>query len=328
MGKRLLAVLSLASVPAFAQSVTADLVVNVTDPSGGVIPSAALELRQVATNAKFNGQTDVNGNHIFVQVRPGDYELGVTASGFGAQTVSGIRLVIGQRARVNVRMELDTVAETVTVAADQAVLLNAESAAVGQVIESETIVELPLNGRNFLQLAQISAGAVPIGSGVSPATSWTGRPDSSLSIADGRESGNSFLLNGIETRNARFGSVGIRPSVDAIQEFKVQRSTFTAEFGRSAAVVNTTLRSGTNDLHGTAFEFLRNKVLDANNFFNNASSRPRAPFAQNNFGAAVGGPLALPKLYDGRDRTFWFFNYEGFRQREGITSTALYPSRA
>lgn len=316
------------AIDCMGQSVTADLVVNILDPSSAAIANAQLELTQVETNLKFRGITDTNGNHIFLQLRPGNYTLNATAAGFQAENVTGIHLEIGQRARVDVKMTVGALAESVSVTAGEAILINAESAAVGQVMETSTIKELPLNGRNFIQLAQISAGAVPIGIGVSPATSWTGRSDSTLSIAGGRESNNSFLLNGIETRNSRFGSVGIRPSVDAIQEFKVQRSTFGAEFGRSASIINTTLKSGTNDLHLTVFEFLRNRNLDANNFFNNAAGKPKAPFTQNNFGVAVGGPVLLPKLYSGRNRTFWFFNYEGFRQREGITSTALYPSRA
>ncbi|MGH9632434.1 MAG: carboxypeptidase-like regulatory domain-containing protein, partial [Bryobacteraceae bacterium] len=168
----------LSVLPVLPQSVTADLVVNVTDPSGAVISGGTLELTQVETNLKFKGSTDGNGNYIFLQMRPGEYELNVTAPGFRPQNVSAIRLVIGQRARVDVNMEVGAVTEAVTVSAGGAVLLNAESAAVGQVIESKTIVELPLNGRNFLQLAQISAGAIPIGTGTSPATSWTGRPDS------------------------------------------------------------------------------------------------------------------------------------------------------
>lgn len=317
-----------AAIMVRAQSVTADLVVNVTDPTGAVVTQAKLELTHVQTNLKFNGSTDQNGNYIFVQLRPGDYQLSVTAPGFQTQQVSDIRLAINQRPRVDVKLAVGAVSEVVNVEASAATLINTESAAVGQVIEQKSIVELPLNGRNFIQLAQISAGAVPIGIGTSPATSWTGRPDSTLSIAGGRESNNSFLLNGIETRNARFGSVGIRPSVEAIQEFKVQRSTFGAEFGHSASIINTTLRSGTNDLHITLFDFWRNRSLDANNFFNNAAGRDKSPFNQHNFGTAAGGPVFLPKVYNGRDKTFWFFNYEGFRRREGVTSTALYPSRA
>ena len=223
---------------------------------------------------------------------------------------------------------LVTVTETVTVSAAAATLINAESAAIGQVMDSKAIVELPLDGRNFIQLAQLSAGAAPIGIGVSPASTWTGRGDTTLSIAGGRESNNSFLVNGIETRNARFGNAGIRPSVDAIQEFKIQRSTFGAEFGRSAAIINTTLKSGTNQWHGSAFEFHRDARFDANDFFLNATNRAKPPLRQNNFGTALGGPLMLPSVYNGRNRTFWFFNYEGFRQRVSSSATGLYPSPA
>jgi len=138
----------------------------------------------------------------------------------------------------------------------------------------------------------------------------------------------SYLLNGIETRNARFGNSGIRPSVDAIQEFNVQRSSFTAEYGRSAAIVNTAIRSGTNDLHMVAFDLVRNREFDGNNFFANSAGQGRAPFSQNNFGATASGPVYIPKLYHGRNRTFFLFNYEGFRERQGITTTGLYPSQA
>lgn len=168
---------------------------------------------------------------------------------------------------------------------------------------------------------------MPIGIGVSPASSWTGRSDSTLSLAGGRETNNSFLVNGIETRNSRFGNAGIRPSADAIEEFGVQRSTFGAEFGRSSAVINTTIRSGSNDLHLTVFEFLRNGNFDANDFFANQTGRSKPAFTQNNFGTAVGGPVILPG-YHGRNKTFWFFNYEGFRQRQANTATAVYPSAA
>jgi hypothetical protein len=214
-------------------------------------------------------------------------------------------------------VEISAAAETVL----------SENATVGQVISTQTVVELPLNGRNFIQLAQISAGAAPVGIGTSPATSWTGRTDSTLSIDGGRETNNSFLVEGIETRNSRFGSAGIRPSADAIEEFSVQRSTFGAEFGRSSAIINTTVRSGTNALHLTLFEFLRNRNLDAIDFFANRAGSAKPAFTQNNFGTAVGGPVVLPG-YNGKDKTFWFFNYEGFRQRQANTATALYPSPA
>ncbi|MGI8991495.1 MAG: TonB-dependent receptor domain-containing protein [Bryobacteraceae bacterium] len=315
------------AVTLYGQSITGDLVVNVTDPSGGVVAGAKLSLIQIETNVKSEGQSDSLGNVLFSQLKPGPYRLEVSAPGFQTANVTDIVITIGQRAHVDAKLTVGSVAEAVNVSAAAESLLNAESASVGQIINSQAIVELPLNGRNFIQLAQIASGAVPIGIGVSPASSWTGRSDSTLSLAGGRETNNSFLVNGIETRNSRFGNAGIRPSADAIEEFGVQRSTFGAEFGRSSAVVNTTIRSGSNDLHLTVFEFLRNRNFDANDFFANQTGQSKPAFTQNNFGTAVGGPVVVPG-YHGKNKTFWFFNYEGFRQRQANTATAIYPSPA
>jgi Carboxypeptidase regulatory-like domain/TonB dependent receptor len=310
-----------------AQQVTGDLLVNITDSSGSIVPAATLTLTQTGTSLKFVATSDELGNALYPQLQPGIYTLSVSKTGFQPHSVKDILIQVGQRARVDVRINVGALTETVTVSAAQATLLNAESASAGQVISQKPIVDLPLNGRNFIQLAQLSSGAAPLGIGSSPATSWTGRGDTTLSVAGLRESNVSFLVNGIETRNARFGNSGIRPSVEAIQEFRVQRSTFGAEFGRSAAVINTTIRSGSNELHGSVFEFHRNRVLDANNFFLNRTDLDKPQLTLNNFGTAVGGPLVIPKLYDGRNRTFWFFNYEGFRQRQSSAQMATYPSR-
>lgn len=309
------------------QTVTGDLAVKVSDPTGAVIANARLELTAVETNVKTEAQSDELGNALFSQLKPGSYRLEITAPGFQKAAITDIEIALGQRARIDAKLTVGAVSESVEVSAAMETLLNAESASMGQVLNDRAIVELPLNGRNFIQLAQISAGAVPIGIGTSPATSWTGRSDSTLSVAGQRESNNSFLVNGIETRNSRFGSAGIRPSADAIEEFRVQRTTFGAEFGRSSSVINTAIRSGTNDLHLRLYEFLRNRNLDANDFFANRAGRAKPPFTQNNYGTAVGGPVVLPG-YDGRNRTFWFFNYEGLRQRQASTATGLYPSPA
>lgn len=310
-----------------AQTITGDLVVSVRDASGALVIGAKLELTDTETNVKFDGQTDSAGSYLYASLRPGVYRLAVSKEGFQRSTVDDVRIAVNQRGHLDVSMAVGSVNEAVTVSAAAETLLNAESASIGQLLSEKPIVELPLNGRNFIQLAQISAGAVPIGIGVSPATSWTGRSDSTLSLAGGRESNNSFLVNGIETRNSRFGNAGVRPSADAIQEFQVQRSTYGAEFGRSAAIINTTIKNGTNDLHLSVYEFLRNRNFDANDFFANRSGRTKPGFNQNNYGTAVGGPVVLPG-YDGRNKTFWFFNYEGFRQRQAVTSTGTYPSVA
>ena len=320
--------LAVSCIEVRGQAITGDLTVDVTDPSGTVVPNAKLQLTRVGEGTTISGATNSVGSFVFSQLRPGAYQLTVTAPGFQEQQLSDISIQLGQRARVDVKLTLGAVSQEVTVSASAATLLNAESSTSGQVINSKPIEELPLNGRNFIQLAQLSTGATPVGTGTSPATSWTGRTDSTLSIAGLRESDVSYLLNGIETRNARFGNAGIRPSVDAIQEFNVQRSTFTAEYGRSASIVNTAIKSGTNDLHMVAFDLVRNADFDANNFFSNAAGQGRPAFTQNNFGATASGPVWIPKIYNGRNRTFFLFNYEGLRERQGQTLTGLYPSQA
>ncbi|MGH9424627.1 MAG: carboxypeptidase-like regulatory domain-containing protein [Thermoanaerobaculia bacterium] len=178
----------------YGQSITGDLVVNVTDPSGSVVSGAKLSLVQVETNVHLEAKTDALGNYLFSQLKPGRFALEVSGRGFQKTNLTDIVISLGQRARVDVKLTVGTLTETVNVSAAAETLLNAESASVGQVITSAPIVELPLNGRNFIQLAQISAGAAPIGIGTSPATSWTGRSDSTLSIAGGRETNNSFLV--------------------------------------------------------------------------------------------------------------------------------------
>jgi hypothetical protein len=324
-----LVALMVAVVPqAWAQSISGDLVVKVMDPSGSNVSGAKVALIEVATNIRQELKTDNQGLVLFLNLKPGEYQAEIAQQGFQKQTVKDMRIQVGQRARVDVELKLGQLTESVTVSAASETLLNRESAAIGQVLDRTAITNLPLSGRNFLQLAAITAGAIPIGTGTSPATTWTGRSDMSLSIAGGRESNNSFLLNGIQTRNARFGSVGIRPSIEAIQEFKIQRSTFGAEFGRSASIINTTLRGGTNELHGSEFDFWQNRVMNATDFFLNRTGRVKPPLNLHNFGTAVGGPVLIPGLYNGRNRTFWFFNYEAQRQRVSSAATAIYPSRA
>ncbi|HZO98803.1 MAG TPA: TonB-dependent receptor [Terriglobia bacterium] len=317
-----------ASRPCFSQVITGDILGTVQDSTGAVVPGAKITLTAVDTGIKLEGTSDESGNYLFAQLKPGHYSLQVSKEGFQTQTISDIELLVAQRPRVDVTLQVGQVTQTVEVSAGGVQLLETQTSAMGQVVQEKPIVELPLNGRNFMQLTLISAGVAPVGTGTSPATTWVGQSDITASVAGLRESNESFLVDGIESRNARFGSVGLRPSVDAIQEFKMQTSNFSAEFGRSSAIINTTIKSGTNSLHGTAFEFLRNSSLDANDFFFNKSGTPIPPFKQNNFGFSLGGPVVLPKVYHGQDKTFFFINYEGLRSRRGLTGEALVPTRA
>jgi hypothetical protein len=315
-------------VPLLAQSVTGDIVVTVSDPTGAVLPKASLVLTQVDTAQQTKIASDNSGIGIFAQLKPGPYTLSVAAPGFQGSKVDNITVVIGQRTSLNVQMLVGSVDNTVTVSASGESLLNSESAAVGQVMNQDSIEQLPLNGRNFIQLTQLTTGATPVGSGNSPATTWTGRSDTTVSFAGLRESDVSYLVNGIETRNARFGNTGLRPSVDAIQEFRVQRTTFGAEFGHSAAIVNTDLLSGGNRFHLVLFELNRNAALAANDYFSDQSHTAQPSLNQNNFGATASGPVRIPHVYDGRDKTFFMFNYEGFRLGKGDPLTGIYPSAA
>ena len=311
-----------------SQSITGDILGTVQDSSGAVVPGATITLSAVDTGVTQTSRTDPGGNDLFAQLKPGRYSVAVSKEGFQTRTISQVELLVGQRPRVDITLAVGAVAQSVEVSAGGVQLLETQTSTMGQVIQEKPVQELPLNGRNFMQLAVLSPGVAPVGTGNSPATAWVGQSNVTTSVAGLRESNESFLVDGIESRNARFGSVGLRPSPEAIQEFKMQTSDFSAEFGRSSAIINTTLRSGSNTLHGSAYEFIRNSSLDANDFFLNLASASKPQFQQNNFGASLGGPVALPHLYHGHDKTFFFINYEGLRSRQGISGTALVPSRA
>ena len=303
------------------QAITGDILGTVRDTSGAVVPGASVVLTQTATGVKLHATTDARGNFLFAELKPAVYSVTVSKEGFEATTVSSIDLLLGQRPRVDIRLRVGQVTQTVTVNAGGVQLLETQTSSAGQVIQERPIVELPLNGRDFMQLTVLVPTVSPILSGNSPATTWTGlgSGSASTSVAGMRESNVSYLLDGIETRNARFGSEDLHPSIDALQEFKMQTDAFSAEFGRSSAIVNMDLKSGTNQFHGDTYEFVRNSALDANDFFFNSQGLSIPHYSQNDFGATLGGPIRQGKI-------FFFMSYEGFRSRTGETGEALVPS--
>lgn len=311
-----------------SQEITGSVAVTVTDSTGASVNGAQLTLTRVATGDKIQGVTQSDGAYNYASLQPGIYTLSVVATGFKAAQFTSIDVNIGEHVSLPVHLEIGSVNQSVVVSASDISLLNANSASVGQVVPSATVQQLPLNGRNFIQLLYLATGAAPVGQGDSPSSTWTGRSDTTVIMAGLRETDVSYLVNGIETRNARFGTAGIFLSPDAIQEFRVQRTTFGAEFGLSAAVVNMAIRSGTNTVHGDVFELNRNRDYAANDYFLNQEGLPSPPFNQNNFGATIAGPVFIPKLYDGRNRSFFMFNFEGFRQVQGNVLTGTYPSAA
>ncbi|MBI1895155.1 MAG: carboxypeptidase regulatory-like domain-containing protein, partial [Acidobacteria bacterium] len=299
---------TLAGTPAAAQ--TASVTGRVTDASGAVIPNASLTITNVDTRVDRSTSTNESGYYTFSLLQPGRYQIVVESEGFRPLTRSGLVFEVDQRAELNFTLEIGAVTERVEVTADIQ-QLNTVEASRGQVIENRRIVEMPLNGRNYNQLALLSAGTVqPL----------AGARMEGFSVNGMRVSQNNFQLDGvdnnaIELAGAQRRSEMVQPSIDAIQEFKVQTNSYAAEFGRAmGAVVNVTTKSGSNEIHGTAFEFLRNEKLDAKNFFDPAA-KPKPPFKRNQYGFSVGGPIYVPKVLDGRNRFFFFGDYEGTRVR-------------
>jgi hypothetical protein len=297
---------------------TAQMTGMVTDPSGTIVPGATVAIRNVATAFTTETVTNERGYYTLSNLNPGTYDVSVHRQGFRTTTQTGIKLDVAQVARLDLSLTIGEVKESVTVAAE-APILSSESAAIGQVIGSKKILDLPLNGRDFTQLSTLVPGAISRGTDSASQTPL-------ISVNGSRNSKTVFMIDGGSVSSQYFDSASVVPSVDAIQEFNVQSNAFSAEYGQGTAVINISLRSGTNQLHGSAYEFLRNQVLDARNFFNTTGVRPAVK--QNQYGFTLGGPIVIPHLYSGKDRTFFFFDYEGTRLRRASTFTNPVPTAA
>jgi hypothetical protein len=294
----------------FAQS-TASILGRVTDSTGAIVSAATVTARNDATGIERTGVSTSTGDFELPLLSvTGTYTLTVSKSGFETQRVSGIILQVDQKARFDVSLKVGSISENIIVRAATPVV-NTDSGSVGQVIDNQTIVSLPLNGRNFAQLATLTASAQTGAS--SGETGFT-----TISISGGYAGKTEFLLDGISNQEQLYSGIQFTPSVDAIQEFKVQSSSFSAEYGRGDAIINGTIKAGTNEFHGDLYEFLRNNALDARNFFNVGD---KAQLQQNQFGGTFGGPIV-------HNRTFFFVNYEGSRVRQGNSSNSLVPTQA
>lgn len=301
------------AAPVRAQVTTGDILGTVSDPSGSVIPNATVNLTSVETGAKRNAQTDGSGGFVFSALQPGHYSLSVTAGGFKNFAVQGIVLAAGGRDRQDVSMQLGAQSEVVQVTSAPPAL-DTDSSALSMAVSEKQVADLPLNGRNFVQLAQLAPGS---NEGTPGSIANTGRPDdrrqtSSISANAQSDTLNNELIDGMDNNEGTVGTIGVRPSVDAIAEFRVYTSNYPAEVGKTGgAVVNIITKSGTNSLHGSAYEFIRNDALDGRNFFARTGRRPE--FRQNQFGVSVGGPIR-------RDKTFFFGDYEGLRTISALTT--------
>jgi hypothetical protein len=313
-----LAVLS--PLQTWSQSYTASLQGTVQDQSRAFIPAAGITVENEATNVRQTTSTDENGRYFIASLPPGSYKLTVEAPGFQTSIRTGMTLQVQQRANVDVTLTTGEVNTSVTVSGE-APRLDSVTATLGRVVESASVLSMPLGSRNTLDLAMLTPG-------VSGTSGFTGTNFASNGT---RNSQADVLIDGttvsVQEQNGGVTDAKFRPSVEAVQEMKVMTNSFSAEYGNTGGTVVTMVtRSGTNDLHGSVFEFLRNSALNANNFFANRSGRSLVPFRRNQFGGAVGGPVYLPKIYNGRDRTFFFFHYEATRQSSQTTTLTTVPS--
>lgn len=312
--RRLFWALCLSAFALSAQVPTAVLTGVVKDSTGAVVPNVKVTATNTGTNLSRSSVTDDSGNFRIAPLNPGPYRVDAEASGFKKATVPEVILEVGQQARIDVDLQVGDVSQTLEVTGRPS-LVNTESNLIGGVINQSRVLSLPLNGRNFMELTTLTAG---IAEGTGSAAIVNKRAPTAAGMP---HQDNNYQLDGADNKEAFFNSWNLGPSVDAIQEFSIQVGQYSAEFGSGGgAVINVVTKSGTNDIHGTLWEFMRNNVFDARNFFL-TPTQTIAPLRRNQFGAAVGGPIVKNKM-------FLFGNYDATRIRQGVFRTALVPTSA
>ena len=311
----------LAPAPASAQAVSGTILGTVRDTSGAAVPGATVTLVQTSTGYSRSLVTDAQGEYTAPSLPTGSYTVSAEITGFKKASLANVRLGVDQRVRMDLTLQLGAMSEVVEIQAETP-LLQTASSDLGTTVVEEQIKTLPLNGRNFVSLTRTVPGILrgTPGGNIDGAGSLAWRASASFSANGQRTRDNNYMLDGVDNNETWLQTVVIFPSPDALAEFKLQTSTYSAEFGRSlGGVVNLQIKSGSNDFHGSAFEFLRNDRFDANNFFNNRAGRPKPDFKQNQFGGTFGGPII-------KDKTFFFADYQGLRINAGQTYLSTVPS--
>jgi len=314
----------LGAAPAFPQAFS-QLTGSVADSTGASVPGAEVTASNQETGVERSAQTNSAGIYTLSFLPPGPYTVVVNKEGFNAMLRENVRLEVNQVARIDFSLEVGSVSETVEVTGALPTL-DSDSSSIGQVIEQKAIAELPLNGRNFVQLATLGPGVTGVGFGAANTIMSGNRPDdlrpgSELFSNGNREGSNNFLYDGVDNNERLTLAITLRPSVEAVREFKIQTNLFSAEQGRNAgATVNVISKSGSNEWHGSLYEFLRNDKLDARQYFANPDA-DKPSFRQNQFGGSFGGKIIQNKL-------FFFTNYEGFRKSQENAAVVTVPTMA
>jgi Carboxypeptidase regulatory-like domain len=298
-----------------AQVQTGRIVGNVKDPSKAVVPNASVVVTDVATDLSVTVTTNERGDYVVTPLNPGVYRVTVSSAGFQTSVVNQVEVQVGQSARVDVGLSLGSLTERTEVVSGTP-LLDTESGTLGHVVTNTQIVNLPLNGRSFYELARLTPGAALLPGGGN-LLRIRANFISGTAISGVRGSQTTFLLDGADVTDHHQGGSLIQTSVDALQEFKVQQSAYSAEFSQAGGMLNATTKSGSNSFHGAAFEFLRDDAFDARNFF----ARETEKLKRHQFGGTLGGPLV-------RSRTFFFASYEGMRERQGLVFNNIVPTAA
>jgi len=276
---------------------------NITDSSGAVVPGATVRILHEPTQTLRTAISNERGSYFLPLSQVGLYTVSVEVTGFKAARQTGIAVEINQRVRVDFTLQIGDVRDTITVEG-AAPAVATDDASLGEIFTQRSIMELPLNGRDVLQLATLSSN-VALTSGFAGSEALVG--------AGVRQNMNSLSLDGVSIVNNLINTTTMRPSIDAVEEFKVQHGNYSAEYGNyMGAHVDLVTKAGTNDFHGSVFEFIRNDILDARNFFEDPKS-PKNPLRRNEFGFVLSGPVYIPKVYNGKNRTFFMGNYEGLR---------------
>jgi len=311
-----------------AQTTFGSIVGTVTDPSGAPVADTQVNLTNLGTNEKRVETTNTEGFYQFVNLPPGQYSVGVQKTGFKGFLRTPITVETGTTTRIDIPLQVGEVRQTIEVTA-QTPLLQPEQSSLGQVVSQRETNTLPLNGRNPLNLVALVPSVVPQGGSMSNPNGQNPFAWGNYQIGGGMANQSMVWLDGSPVNGSYINITALIPTQDSLQEFKVATNNLSPEYGRFAGgVVNFVTKSGTNQLHGTLWEYLRNRDLDANDFFSNAAGIPRGAFTQNQFGFNIGGPVFIPKVYDGKHKTFFFVDYEGFRLRQGASYTETVPTAA